>query len=75
MTSVGSRVNLCSEIFLTESAIEIMNASRRFAQERIEPMAESIDREHRIPKDVIDELGQLGFMGMMAGEEFGGSGL
>src|SRR5919198_5867111 len=47
---------------------------REFAEEKIAPVAEEIDREHRFPYEIVAELAQLGLMGMPIPEEYGGAG-
>jgi short-chain 2-methylacyl-CoA dehydrogenase len=47
---------------------------REFAQERIAPVAEELDREHRFPYDIVAALGDLGLMGIPIPEDHGGSG-
>jgi alkylation response protein AidB-like acyl-CoA dehydrogenase len=47
---------------------------REFAEERVAPVAEELDREHRFPYDLVRELGELGLMGMPVPEEYGGAG-
>jgi hypothetical protein len=53
----------------------IRDAMRQFAQERLAPFAAQWDREHRFPKEALQELGALGAMGMVVPEEWGGAGL
>ena len=53
----------------------IRDAMRSFAQERLAPFAAEWDREHRFPKEALQELGGLGAMGMVVPEEWGGAGL
>ncbi len=48
---------------------------RRFAVERIAPGVAERDREHRFPAEVIAELGELGLLGMLVPEEYGGAGM
>jgi isovaleryl-CoA dehydrogenase len=48
---------------------------RRFAQQRIAPRAAEIDRSNRFPRDLWPKLGELGFLGLTVGEEYGGAGL
>lgn len=48
---------------------------RAFAEDRIAPRAEEIDRENRFPRDLWPELGELGLLGITVGEEYGGSNL
>jgi isovaleryl-CoA dehydrogenase len=46
-----------------------------FAQDRIAPRAEQIDRDNVFPRDLWPEMGALGLHGITVEEEFGGSGL
>ncbi|PSJ61302.1 isovaleryl-CoA dehydrogenase [Pseudaminobacter soli (ex Li et al. 2025)] len=48
---------------------------RRFAQEKIAPLAAEIDRSNQFPAHLWAELGALGLLGMTADPDFGGSGL
>jgi short/branched chain acyl-CoA dehydrogenase len=47
---------------------------REFAEERIAPVAEELDREHRFPYELVAELAELGLLGIPLPEEYGGSG-
>jgi short/branched chain acyl-CoA dehydrogenase len=47
---------------------------RDFAEERIAPVAEELDREHRFPYELVAALGELGLMGIPIPEEIGGAG-
>jgi short/branched chain acyl-CoA dehydrogenase len=47
---------------------------RDFAVQRVAPVAEELDREHRFPYELVAELAQLGLMGMTIPEEYGGAG-
>ena len=48
---------------------------RDFSEERIAPIAEELDREHRFPYEVVEGLAELGVMGVPIPEEYGGAGL
>jgi hypothetical protein len=54
---------------------QIVELAREFAREKIEPHAPEWDRAKHFPRDVIDEMGKLGFLGMCAPEEYDGMGL
>src|SRR2546425_8419756 len=54
---------------------EVVELAREFAKEKIEPFAAEWDRTSHFPRDVIDELGKLGFLGMTTPEEYDGMGL
>jgi alkylation response protein AidB-like acyl-CoA dehydrogenase len=47
---------------------------RRFAREKVAPVAEELDREKRFPYELVGELAELGLMGMTIPEEYGGAG-
>jgi short/branched chain acyl-CoA dehydrogenase len=47
---------------------------RDFAEQRIAPVAEELDREERFPYDIVAKLAELGLMGMPIPEEYGGAG-
>jgi short/branched chain acyl-CoA dehydrogenase len=47
---------------------------REFAEGRVAPVAEELDREHRFPYELVRELAELGLMGMPIPEEYGGGG-
>jgi short/branched chain acyl-CoA dehydrogenase len=47
---------------------------REVAEERIAPVAEELDREHRFPYEIVSELAELGLMGIPIPEEHGGAG-
>jgi short/branched chain acyl-CoA dehydrogenase len=47
---------------------------RDFAEQRIAPVAEELDRESRFPYELLAELAGLGLMGMTIPEEYGGAG-
>jgi len=46
-----------------------------FAQDRIAPRADEIDRSNQFPRDLWPEMGALGLHGITVEEEYGGSGL
>ena len=60
---------------LSDTQRQIVELAREFARTKIEPNAGEWDRTGHFARDVIDELGQLGFLGMCAPEAFEGMGL
>jgi len=55
--------------------LQVVELAREFAREKIEPFAAEWDRTRHFARDVIDELGRLGFLGMTTPEEYDGMGL
>jgi isovaleryl-CoA dehydrogenase len=47
----------------------------RFAQDKIAPRAEEIDRSNKFPRELWPQLGALGLLGITVEEEWGGAGL
>src|SRR5215210_295739 len=53
----------------------LRNSVRAFAEDRIAPRADEIDRTNTFPRDLWPELGSLGLHGITVEEEWGGAGL
>ena len=60
---------------LGETADAIRDTVHAFAQEKIAPRAEEIDKTNQFPRDLWPEMGALGLHGMTVEEEYGGTGL
>ncbi len=59
---------------LSEEQELVRRTVRDFAEQKVAPVAEELDREHRFPYDLVAELAELGLMGMPIPEEYGGGG-
>ena len=62
-------------MLLEETHEQIRDAVRAFVQSRLAPGAAQRDREHTFPRAELTEMGELGFLGMLVPEEYGGSDL
>ena len=60
---------------LGEEVEAVRETVRRFAQEKLAPRADTIDRSNEFARDLWPELGKLGLLGITADPDFGGSGL
>ena len=60
---------------LGEDVDALRDVVRRWAQERIRPMAMEIDRSNAFPSGLWREMGELGVLGVTVEEEYGGAGL
>lgn len=59
---------------LTEEQTMIRDMARAFASEQLAPHAAERDRTHAFPADAIRQMGELGLLGMLVPEEWGGAG-
>lgn len=59
---------------LDETQTLIRDTARQYAQEKLWPTAAAREKEKLFPKAIVRELGELGFMGMLVPEEWGGTG-
>src|ERR1700680_5041474 len=59
---------------LSEDQELLREQVRRFAEERIRPGVQERDRAHRFPAEIVGEVGEMGLLGMLVGEEYGGAG-
>jgi len=58
---------------LTEEQRLIQQTARDFSDREIAPVADAHNREGRFPVEIVKKLGDLGFLGMLIPEEYGGS--
>ncbi len=59
---------------LTEEQQLLRRTVRDFADSRVAPVAEALDREQRFPYELVGEMADLGLMGIPISEEYGGAG-
>jgi alkylation response protein AidB-like acyl-CoA dehydrogenase len=59
---------------LTEEHELVRRTVRDFAEQRVAPVAEELDREARFPYELVAELAELGLMGMTIPEQYEGAG-
>ena len=63
-----------SQMYLTETHIQVRDMARDFANDVIRPMAEELDREERFPGELYEQMGELGLFGIGVPEDMGGPG-
>jgi len=63
------------DFHFTEEQLMIRDTAREFAEEQIKPIETEIDESGEYPKELIMKMAELGFLGMIIPEEYGGSGL
>jgi alkylation response protein AidB-like acyl-CoA dehydrogenase len=60
---------------LTEEHLSVKEAAREFAQKELLPGVIERDNEQRFPKEQVQMMGELGFLGMMVDPKYGGGGM
>lgn len=53
----------------------LQDAVRDFVNKEIKPIAAKIDEEHAIPDELVQKMGEMGFLGSYLPEKYGGAGL
>ncbi len=60
---------------LSENQIIIRDTVRDFAEQNIKPRVMEFDESQEFPMEIMRQLGDLGFLGILVSEEYGGAGL
>jgi len=58
---------------LTEEQRIMQETARRFAQERIAPLVNEDEKAHRFRREIVREMGEMGFFGAIIEEQYGGT--
>ncbi len=61
------------DLTLPESHRALQASLRDFCEEHVKPHARKWDHEEKFPLEVVKALGELGALGILVGEEFGGA--
>jgi len=60
---------------LTEEQLMVRNMCREFAENELREQAVEIDKSHRFPLETTRKLGELGIMGVVYDDKYGGAGM
>ena len=60
---------------LNDQQRAVQEAAREFARKEIDPLVEDCDESQRFPLELFAKAGELGFLGIIFPEEYGGAGL
>ena len=63
------------DFHLNEETLAVRDLARTYAREVCAPSASARDKEERFPHEEIKKAGELGLLGILVPEEFGGAGL
>ena len=62
-------------LFFNDDHIMIRDMVREFADTEITPVARELDEQEKFPKYLVEKMAELGLMGIIVPEEYGGAGL
>jgi alkylation response protein AidB-like acyl-CoA dehydrogenase len=63
------------DLTLPESHRALQTSLREFCEERVKPHARAWDHQEKFPTEVVKALGELGALGILVSEEYGGAGM
>jgi hypothetical protein len=75
MTLVEASSPTTLEFSLTDEQRVVQETAREFARREVDPIVEETDESQRFPMEVIKKAGELGFLGVIFPEEYGGAGM
>ena len=77
MTSPGTTREVAAgmSFTFTDEQNELRHTAKRFVDAELRPIADSIDKNHAIPRSLIDKMAELGFLGVAYPEEYDGAGM
>jgi len=75
VVSTRTNAHLMSLFQLTDTQREIQTLARTFAARTLAPLAAERDRESRFDQEMVTQLAELGFFGMLIPEQYDGLGL
>jgi butyryl-CoA dehydrogenase len=59
----------------SETQAQVQKMTQDFAAKEVRPQADGLDKESRYPEGLVRRMAELGLMGMMVPENYGGAGL
>jgi butyryl-CoA dehydrogenase len=62
------------DLTLSDEQRMIQAVARDFAEKEVRPIAEAIDRDSRFPRETVKRMGELGLLGIVVSETWGGAG-
>lgn len=63
------------KLFFTEEHEMLRSMVQDFAKNEVEPIAQELDEEGKFPRDLVNQMGELGLLGIPVPEKYGGSGM
>jgi len=61
--------------YFNDEHLMLRDMVREFAKNEVEPIAAELDQEERFPSELVEQMSELGLMGIPYPEEYGGAGM
>lgn len=62
-----------NSIYFNEDHVMLRDQIRRFVEQRVMPVAKEWEESGKVPREILQEMGELGFLGIRYSGEYGGS--
>ncbi len=63
------------KLFFNDEHEMLRSMVQDFAKNEVEPIAQELDEKGKFPRDLVNQMGELGLLGIPIPEEYGGSGM
>ena len=64
-----------NKLFFKDEHLMIQKMVREFAESEVKPVATDLDKKQQFPSKIVEQMGELGLMGILVPEKYGGSGM
>ena len=62
-------------LFFSDEHLMIKEMVQEFAESEVAPIAFELDKNETFPQEIVTKMGELGLMGIVIPEKYGGTGL
>ena len=66
---------MATDVYETEDLAAIRSQTRRFVEEKVVGRGDEWESAGAVPRDLLKEMGEIGFFGLRVSEDFGGIGM
>ena len=63
------------KLFFNDEHLMVRNMVQEFSESEIRPIAQELDEKEKFPKEIVSKMGELGLMGIIIPDKYGGAGL
>jgi acyl-CoA dehydrogenase len=63
------------EYTISAKHLKVIETVRTFVRERLDPISLQVEKDGRIPEEIVEEMRRLGLFGLSIPEKYGGLGL